>query len=351
MKAKTYIIIAVTICFLLLVVGILLFHKENATLIEETKQTTEKIIASPTPTPFQFEELTIPYLRAKSYPSSLGELQPYQQNSNYSSYLTTYTSDGLTIHGLLTQPKGEKPPDGWPAIVFVHGYIPPTLYKTTERYIEYVNYLASRGFVVFKIDLRGHGDSEGQPGGAYTSSDYVIDTLNAYSALETSSFVNPKAIGLWGHSMAGNVVMRSVAARPTIPAAVIWAGAVYSYTDQQTYGINDQSYRPPILTTPQQNTRRRIMEIYGQPSKESPFWKLVAPVNYLSDLKGAIEIHHAKDDSVVNINYSRDLVAELDKTTIPHEFYEYPSGGHNLEGSSFSQAMLRTVDFYKKYLQ
>jgi|GEM_PF-5243986 len=29
---------------------------------------------------------------------------------------------------------------------------------------------------------------------------------------------------------------------------------------------------------------------------------------------------------------------------------EYPSGGHNINGASFSVAMQRTVDFYKKHL-
>ena len=48
-----------------------------------------------------------------------------------------------------------------------------------------MDYLAQNGFVVFKIDLRGHGDSEGEPGGGYFGADYVTDTLNAHSALET----------------------------------------------------------------------------------------------------------------------------------------------------------------------
>jgi len=76
----------------------------------------------------------------------------------------------------------------------------------------------------------------------------------------------------------------------------------------------------------------------------------VAPTSYLNDLKGAIEINHAEDDTVVNIGYSRDLMALLDKTKVPHEFYTYPTGGHNIEGSSFSSAMQRTVEFFKKYL-
>lgn len=302
--------------------------------------------------PQQLKNMTVPVLRAKAYVSTLGERESYNSTATYTSYLTSYTSDGLKVNGLLTVPKGNMPEKGWPAIVFVHGYIPPTLYATTEKYGAYVDYLAQNGFVVFKIDLRGHGDSEGQPGGGYFGSDYVVDTLNARAALQSTDFVNKDKIGLWGHSMAGNIVMRSLAVRPEIPAAVIWAGAVYTYEDQRKYGISDTSYRPPVLTPVPSRTipRQQLYQLVGTPSASSVFWSRVAPTNYLSDLKGAIEIHHAVDDPVVNIGYSRDLIALLDKTSVPHEFYEYETGGHNIEGSSFTLAMEKTVTFFKRYL-
>lgn len=305
---------------------------------------------SATPTPLPFVQMTVPYLRSREYTSKIGPMENIGDNGVYTSYLTSYQSDGLKINGLLTIPDGAAQTK-YPAIVFVHGYIPPTEYVTTERYVAYVDYLARNGFVVFKIDLRGHGNSEGKAGGGYFGSDYVVDALNAYAALQVADFVNPKAVGMWGHSMAGNILLRSFAARPTIPAVVIWAGAVYSYEDQIKYGIHDNSYRPQDLQNRSNNSRRLLFEKVGSPSASSPFWNQVAPTNYLNDLKGAIEIHHAQDDDVVNIGYSRDMVALLDKTLVPHEYYEYPTGGHNITDPSFSLAMQRTVEFFKKYLR
>lgn len=305
------------------------------------------------PTPFPFMEMTVPYLRSKTYDSSLGELDKYSETSTYTSYLTSYTSEGLKINGLLTIPKNKDPNQKFPAIVFVHGYIAPTIYRTTEKYEAYVDYLARNGFVVFKIDLRGHDKSEGEPGGGYFGGDYVTDTLNAYSALQHADFVDANKIGLWGHSMAGNAVMRSVVVQKNIPAAVIWAGAVYTYTDMQELGINDNSYRPPSTNTQRQQRRQQLREQYGDPNNSgttSWFWKLVAPTNYLDGVTTAINIHHAVNDDVVNIEYSRGLMKVLDGSSIEHQLYEYPSGGHNISGSSFSTAMKRTVDFYKAKL-
>jgi len=297
-----------------------------------------------------FQEMTIPFLRQKVYQSTLENEQFISTNAAYDSYLTSYDSDGLRINALLTRPKGDQPEGGWPAVVFIHGYIPPTLYRTQEKYVQYVDALAKNGFVVLKIDLRGHGQSEGQASGAYYSGDYIADTLNAYAALQSSSFVNPQRVGLWGHSMAGNIVLRSLAVRPTIPAAVIWAGAVYTYEDFQKYKLNDLSYRPPELDQDRQKKRTELAKAHGEFEPTSAFWKEVAPTNYLNEIKSSIAVHHAEDDQVVSINYTRDLEELLSKTQVPHQVFEYKQGGHNISGASFTLAMQRTLDFFTETL-
>lgn len=325
-------------------------YKRSYSLIQPITSIGTKIVNEVilTPTPIPFYDLTIPSLRVRNYESRIGDLVKAYERENYTAYTTSYDSEGLRINGLLTKPSGVMPQGGWPAVVFVHGYIPPKEYQTLEKYNDYVDFLARNGLVVFKIDLRGHGSSGGESSGAYYSSDYIVDVLSAYKALQNSGFVNK--IGLWGHSMSGNVVLRSMASMPSIPAVVIWSGAVYSYTDFAKYSISDSSYQPPQMSSERVRKRQQLLSLYGEPSENSSFWKQVAATNYLDDLKGAIQIHHAVDDPVVKIGYSRDLMAFLDKTHVPHELYEYPSGGHNLTGSSFTQAMQRTVDFYKKNL-
>ena len=325
----------------LFVIGISFFifqyNQKSSGLNESSSKVMEKKVS---PTPFPFQEMTIPYLKSRIYKSYLEEMTINSQNESYTSYLTSYESDGLKTYGQLTVPVGEKPKEGWPAIIFVHGYIPPKNYETFANYVSYVDFLARQGFVVFKIDLRGHGNSEGEPGGGYYSGDYM----------QNSDFVNPNKIGLWGHSMAGNVVSRVMAVRPEIPAVVIWAGAVYTYIDFLEYRIDDNSYQPPSADSQRNKKRDEMFNMYGRFDPKSSFWKQVPMTNYLDEIKGAISLNHAVDDTVVDIRYSRNLNNLLDKTSIPHELNEYPSGGHNFTGASFSSAMQKTVEFFMKYL-
>jgi dipeptidyl aminopeptidase/acylaminoacyl peptidase len=319
-------------------------------VIQGLPEAVREALPSPTPSSFPFQEMTIPYLRTREYISSLGEMQKVNENSNFSSFVTNYDSDGFKVYGLLTQPKNSMPDGGFPAIIFLHGYIPPEEYQTTVNYNSYVDYLARNGFVVFKIDLRGHGNSEGESGGGYYSGDYVIDTLNAINALQNTDLVNPDRIGLWGHSMSGNIVMRAFAVKKKIPAVVIWAGAGYTYVDIQEYQIDDDSYRPPPVDSERARKREELRELYGGFDPEHWFWKQVPATNYLDGVAGAIQLNHAVNDNVVSIDYSRNLIRILDGTPIIHELKEYPSGGHNLTGPIFNQAMQNTVEFFKKYL-
>lgn len=332
--------------------GIAVYSLQTGTIFSETlpKINTSATTETISPTPMPFEEITIPYLRNREYVSTLGDRTLQYEASQYNAYFTSYTSDGLRINGLLTIPSGEMPEGGWPAVIFIHGYIPPAQYQTVQQYYDYVDYLARNELVVFKIDLRGHGSSEGEAGGGYYSADYIIDTLNAHSALQASGFVHSDKIGLWGHSMAGNVVMRSMAVKPEIKAAVIWAGAVYTYEDMQKYGISDSSYQRPPESSPRVRSRQRMRDIHGEPDLNNPFWQQMAPVTYLTDLKGAVQINHAVDDTVVNIGYSRDLAEYLKDAGVVYELNEYQSGGHNISGSSFVEAMGKGVEWYRERL-
>jgi fermentation-respiration switch protein FrsA (DUF1100 family) len=317
------------------------------------------VTPTPTATEVTFEvgqDLTIEYLRNLEITGSDVTIeQKLADGPNYHQYLAGYISEGNKIYALLTVPFGDPPPGGFKAIVFCHGYIPPAAYRTTERYTAYVNYLARSGFVVFKIDYRGNGKSEGEPEGSYFSPGYTIDAIAALKSLQRMDIIDPQGIGMWGHSMAGNLVLRAMEMEPDIQAGVIWAGAVYSYDDFSKYGISDPSYRPPPTQEGggESGGRRRSQEIfdtYGRPDTAVDYWKAVSLTENIDYLTKPLQIHHAQDDPVVNIGYSTDLAAMLKAHGKDYEFYTYEGGGHNLVSPYFDQAMQRTVAFFKDHL-
>ncbi len=116
--------------------------------------------------------MSITSMRTGDYPGSeITIVKELDKGSNYRRYYAYYLSEGLKIYALLTLPNGDIPEGGWPVIVFNHGYIPPNVYRTTERYIAYVDEIAKADYIVFRIDYRGHDASEGDAAGAV---DHVV---------------------------------------------------------------------------------------------------------------------------------------------------------------------------------
>jgi dipeptidyl aminopeptidase/acylaminoacyl peptidase len=321
-----------------------------------TPSPTASVTPTPTATEVVFDvgkEITIPYLRSLEIaesPITFEEELP--ATFYYRQHLVSYVSEGNKIYALLTIPAEDPPDTGYKAIVFNHGYIPPSSYRSTERYNAYVDYLARSGFVVFKIDYRGHGDSQGEPSGSYFSPGYTIDSIAALKSLQTLEIVDPQGIGMWGHSMAGNLTLRAMLIEPDIQAGVNWAGAVYSYDDFTQYGIDDNTYRPPATEEGSDRRRRsrEIFERYGRPDTQTDYWKAVSLTENIEFLSSPLQIHHAQDDPVVSIEYSRGLAAALLQNGKAYEFYEYEGGGHNLASPYFGQAMARTVAFFREHL-
>lgn len=262
--------------------------------------------------------------------------------ANYSQQIVSYKSDGLKIFGLLTVPLGEKPEGGFPAIVFIHGYIPPKKYSTTGNYPTYQARLARSGFVTFKPDLRGHGNSEGKPVSAHFSEAYVVDTLFALAYLKDYQDVDPRRIGYWGHSNGGGIGLKTMLVDDDIKALSLWAGVVGSYRDMLEVYIDNIHFL-------QRNLDHELIVENKLPSENPEFWNQIDPYYYLTDISAPIQLQHGTADNSVPVELSRRLKEELDKLDKFVELYEYEGDDHNISGN-VNTAFDRAINFYKEYL-
>lgn len=306
---------------------------------------------TPTPTPTPLHPLAIERMRQDDYPGSdivIEEL--LEAGVNYDRYLASYQSEGNKIFALLTIPQGEQPETGWPVIIFNHGYIPPAQYRTTERYIAYVDGFARNGYVVFRSDYRGHGFSEGVARGGYGTPDYTIDVLNAVASVKRLPEVDPERIGMWGHSMGGYITLRSMVVTEDVKVGVIWAGVVVSYADLFTRWRRPGPTPTPDPDSPRRRWRQLIYARYGSPETNPDFWNSISANAYVADVSGPIQLHHGGGDSVVPVEFSEILYNELQAEGRAVEYYLYPGDNHNIS-ANFSTALERSLTFFDAVLR
>ena len=294
--------------------------------------------------------LSIEALRTGDYPGSEITIeQELTPGSNYKRYITSYKSEGLKIYALLTVPNSIPPEGGFPAIVFNHGYIRPADYRTDEKYVAYVDGFARSGYVVFKPDYRGHGNSEGEPTGAYGSNGYTIDVLNAVASIKKYPEVNTDKIGMWGHSMGGFIALRNMVISKDIKAGVIWGGVVGSYPDLLN-NWRRSNFSPSPLPSGARRWRQQLTEQYGNPDQNPEFWASISANSFLADISGPLQLHHGTADPSVPFSFSQKLESQMKTAGKEVELNTYEGDDHNLS-TNFSTAMRRSIEFFDRYLK
>lgn len=289
-------------------------------------------------------------MRDGEYPGSdIVIVKELTRGSNYRRFYTYYLSEGLKIYALLTIPDGNAPEGGWPAIVFNHGYIPPDVYRTTERYIAYVDELAKAGYIVFRIDYRGHDASEGEASGAYGHPGYAIDVLNAVASIKLMPEVNPEKIGMWGHSMGGYLTLRAMVISQDVKVGVIWAGVVASYAEM-LYNWRRTGSFTPSPSSRGVGWRTQWLEEFGAPDENPAFWDSISATSHLSDLSGPLQLHHGTADKDVPLEFSIRLAEQAREAGQIADLYTYEDDNHNIS-ANFSTAMQRTVEFFDAHLK
>ncbi len=300
--------------------------------------------------------LNIEYMRKQEYPGSgIVIEQTLPEGSNYKRYIASYKSDGLKIYALLTVPKSDKPATGFPVVIFNHGYIPPEQYRTTEKYIAYTDAFSSNGYIVFKSDYRGHGNSEGNAEFPEYSPSYTIDILNAISSIKKYKDADPNKIGMWGHSMGGTVTLRSLVVSKDIKVADIWAGVVGTYQDLAKNHHGGKANRPhpsPNTGEPTRplSGRSLLAQQNGDIATNPQFWASIDPMTYINDITAPIQIQHGTADEEVPYVLSTKLDTTLKNAGKVVEFYSYEGDNHNLS-NNLDTALERSVAFFDKYLK
>lgn len=302
--------------------------------------------AKPAPLP-----VSIPTLQNRTYESKILEIgETVLNNSSYTAKILTYDSDGLSLHALYTQPKTQKPANGYPVLILNHGYIAPRDYNTINSYSGVTNFFASHGFIVLKPDYRGNAESEGDSDPTLRRFEYPIDVMNLMDNVDQIPNADPNSIFLYGHSMGGEVtlkVLEIIAKKQDfsdrVKAAVLWAPV----TDPVKWFAKTHAPGLPEYSSGRENLNN-LYKVLGNPNSNSKLWQSLSPLSYLSDIKTPIALFHGTSDQTVPNEWSIELYNDLKTLGKIAQLNLYPDNDHNLS-LSFSKATQESLDFLNKY--
>lgn len=137
----------------------------------------------------------------------------------------TYENEkaGIKLAGTLTLPHSEGP---FPAVILITGSGAQDRNETVcghRPFLVLADYLTRKGIAVLRVDDRGVGGSTGNLLEA-TSEDLASDVLVGVKYLKGRKEVNPKEIGLIGHSEGGIIAPIAAAQSSDVAFIVLMAG-------------------------------------------------------------------------------------------------------------------------------
>jgi fermentation-respiration switch protein FrsA (DUF1100 family) len=137
----------------------------------------------------------------------------------------TYENEkaGIKLAGTLTLPRSEGP---FPAVILITGSGGQDRNETVcghRPFLVLADYLTRKGIAVLRVDDRGVGGSTGNLLES-TGEDFAVDVLTGVNYLKSRKEVNPKKIGLIGHSEGGIIAPIAAARSSDVAFIVLMAG-------------------------------------------------------------------------------------------------------------------------------
>jgi dipeptidyl aminopeptidase/acylaminoacyl peptidase len=277
----------------------------------------------------------------------LGEIR--EQTSAYTSYDVTYRSrsttprgeESYTISGVLNVPRGRGP---FPAVVLAHGYIDPAIYVRGQGMTRERGYLAAQGYVALHVDYRNHAESDDDPQlQARMRLGYTADVVNAVKALRRTKAVpvDDDQIAVFGRSMGGGVVMKTLVAEPgLVQAAVAWASVS---------SLEGQNYAQFIRPDPEDaGLRDQLIRRHGTPAQNPRFWRANSSRPYFDRITEPVLLVHGRLDDTCPPPWATATYRAMRQAGVDAQLQWYDDG--HAFGPAFFAAMARTVRFLDQRL-
>ena len=272
----------------------------------------------------------------------LSDVSPWLQEEDLSEMKpVSFTSrDGLNINGYLSLPPGADP-ENLPVVLLVHG---GPWVRDTWTYSPEAQFLANRGYAVFKVNYRGstgYGKKFWELSFRQWGRKMQDDLTDGVKWLINRGIADPKRVAIYGGSYGGYAVLAGLTFTPELYACGIdYVGVSNLFTFMKSI----PPYWKPYL--------EMMYEMVGNPEKDKELMHDASPVFHVDKIKAPLFIAQGRMDPRVNVNESNQMVEALKRRGIDVPYMVKDNEGHGFRNEEnrfeFYEAM---EQFLEKHLK
>jgi uncharacterized protein len=240
-------------------------------------------------------------------------------------------NDGQKIFGVIHRPAG-SPSTPRPAVAIFHGLV-GSKDQPHQLYVKLAEALARGGLIALRIDFRGRGDSEGETVDITPEAD-ISDATKALDYLVAQPDVDPRHLGLIGHSWGGMIGACLAGRDARVAALVMWSSV--------PGGVMEWS--PPF----REIDGRQVAELWGNLVGRA-FYEGLRHINTLREIRtthAPLLIVYGTEDEAVSARSVEGATRRLTEAGVAHELVAIDGADHIFMRYEWErEAIDRTVDW------
>lgn len=264
---------------------------------------------------------------ASEYPELENQPLSKMKRVNYSA------RDGLNIPAYLTLPHQKR--TSYPTIVFPHGG--PWAHDQWG-FNNYVQFLANRGYAVFQPQFRGStgfGQEHLEQGYGQWGYDIQDDITDGVNWLIQAGIADANNICIIGGSFGGYAAITGLFKTPDLYQCGVSINGVMDLK-MHLYELSDYMFSSHIMN--KQNERSSA--------------EAVSPFHQAKKIKAPILLLHGAKDTVVPVEHSRNMEAQLKTLNKSVKYIEFENGEHWSTNETIEVATLKAIEqFLAKHLK
>lgn len=250
--------------------------------------------------------------------------------------------DGLEIPAIYYKPLQAGPKNKVPALIYVHGGPGG---QSRAGFSNNIQFLVNKGYAVlavnnrgssgygktfYKMDNRQHGEGD------------LNDCIWGKKWLATQEYIDSTAIGIYGGSYGGNMVLNALTLHPDEFKVGV-----------DLFGVTNWLRTLNSIPSYWESMKKSLYDEMGDPNTaDSIRLKKISPLfNYEKITKPLLVFQGANDVRVLQVE-SDEIVEGVKKNGVPVEYVIYPDEGHGfLKKENQIDSDKKTLEFLEKYLR
>lgn len=271
--------------------------------------------------------------------TKLFDISPWLKESDMSSMqpISYKSSDGLTINGYLTIPKG-KEAKNLPLVVLPHG---GPYQRDVHRFNPVVQFLSNRGYAVLQMNFRGstgYGRKFLEAGYKQWGLKMQDDITAGVKWAIDKKIADPKKIAIFGFSYGGYATLCGIIKTPDLYAAAVDYCGV-----NNLFAFFEDPYWSSMI--------EKFQETIGDPERDKEQLIETSPCFNTDKIKTPLFIAQGSQDPKIKKSLTDQMVEELKKRGISVEYMVKDNEGHGFHNEENKFDFYRAIEkFFLKHL-